>query len=99
MAEKKELQNCLEGLVIETFLQCKDRCVREIDGAIVISLADEDFMNTMLNIIEENIAYILNKEDFVNEMARIMSEERNKKLKGKVVKDMTGTILYFEEEK
>ncbi|WP_297455867.1 hypothetical protein [Persephonella sp.] len=94
--ENKAIKGCLEDLIVKTFLYCKERCIRENGDAIIISLSDEDFMNSMLKVLKENITYAVDEGSFVDKIANILSTEKNRELKGKVIKDLDGVVLYFE---
>ena len=94
--ENQALKVCLEDLIVKTFLQCKERCVRENGDSIVISLSDEDFMDSMIKVLKENITYAVDDGRFVDKIAEILSLEKNRELKGRIIRDLDGVILYFE---
>lgn len=94
--ENKTIKGCLEDLIVKTFLHCKERCVRENENAIIISLSDEDFMNSMMKVLKENITYAVDEGNFVNKIADILSKEKDRELQGRVIRDLDGVILYFE---
>ncbi len=94
--ESETLKVCLEDLIVKTFLQCKERCIRENGNSIVISLSDEDFMDNMIRILKENIIYAVDDGLFIDKIAEILSMEKNRELKGRIIRDLDGVVLYFE---
>ncbi|WP_029521387.1 hypothetical protein [Persephonella sp. IF05-L8] len=94
--ESETLKVCLEDLIVKTFLQCKERCIREDGNSIVISLSDEDFMDNMIRILKENIIYAVDDGLFIDKIAEILSMEKNRELKGRIIRDLDGVVLYFE---
>ena len=94
--EKIDFQSCLENFLAETILECPESCITEENEKLTITIPEDKLMELLTERIRENIYNILEDEKFVDKIAESLSEKKNKNLNGKLIKDISGIILYFE---
>jgi len=92
----ENIQKCLEDFLTETILNCPESCITEDENQLIITIPEDKLLEFITEEIRKSVYNILENDEFVNKLTKVLSEKRGKTLSGKIVKDISGFILYFE---